>query len=105
MAPHQRIVPSGSRPQKGFVRTVYDEATNPENKTIVRSIVIFGVRVALSTISTSNMILETDNTYLGRYRVPSLKLRRVPPSSVSRSNPTRLHRDRPNEPHLISRSM
>lgn len=46
MAPHQRIVPSGSRPQKGFVRTVYDEATNPENKTIVRSIVIFGVRVA-----------------------------------------------------------
>lgn len=45
MAPNQRIVPSGSRPQKGFVSTLYDEATNPENKTIVRSIVIFGVRV------------------------------------------------------------
>lgn len=45
MAPNQRIVPSGSRPQKGFVSTLYDEATNPENKTIVRSIVIFGVRL------------------------------------------------------------
>lgn len=45
MAPNQRIVPSGSRPQKGFASTLYDEATNPENKTIVRSIVIFGVRL------------------------------------------------------------
>jgi hypothetical protein len=27
MAPNQRIVPSGSRPQKGFVSTLYDEAT------------------------------------------------------------------------------
>jgi hypothetical protein len=45
MAPNQRIVPSGSgRAQKGFVSTVYDEATNPENKTIVRSLLIFGVR-------------------------------------------------------------
>jgi hypothetical protein len=45
MAPNQRIVPSGSgRAQKGFVSTIYDEATNPENKTIVRSLLIFGVR-------------------------------------------------------------
>ena len=43
MAPNQRIVASGSRPQKSFFSTVYDEATNSENKTIVRSIVIFGV--------------------------------------------------------------
>ncbi|KAJ5121084.1 uncharacterized protein N7515_009045 [Penicillium bovifimosum] len=42
MAPNQRIVPSGSRPQKGFVSTIYDEATNPENKTIVRSLLVFG---------------------------------------------------------------
>ncbi|KAJ5251071.1 hypothetical protein N7489_001481 [Penicillium chrysogenum] len=65
MAPNQRIVPSGSRPQKGFVSTLYDEATNPENKTIVRSLVVFGVR---------------------RYRVPPLQLRRVPPSSYVKSS-------------------
>lgn len=44
MAPNQRHVSAGSRPQKGFVSTIYDEATNPENKTIVRSLMIFGVR-------------------------------------------------------------
>lgn len=51
MAPNQRIVPSGSRPQKGFVSTVYDEATNPENKTIVRSILVFGVCVVIQPFS------------------------------------------------------
>jgi hypothetical protein len=51
MAPNQRIVPSGSgRAQKGFVSTVYDEATNPENKTIVRSLLIFGVRLIPSAL-------------------------------------------------------
>ncbi|KAJ5876255.1 uncharacterized protein N7529_001839 [Penicillium soppii] len=59
MAPNQRIIPSGSRPQKSFFSTAYNEATNPENKTIVRSIIVFG-----------------------RYCVPFLQPRRVPPSSA-----------------------
>lgn len=43
MAPNQRNVSSGSRAQKTYLSTVYDEAINPENKTIVRSLLVFGV--------------------------------------------------------------
>ncbi|KAJ5757158.1 uncharacterized protein N7511_007340 [Penicillium nucicola] len=58
MAPNQRIVPSGSgRAQKGFVSTIYDEATNPENKTIVRSILIFGAGVAFLHSSLGEFLL------------------------------------------------
>lgn len=31
--------------QKGFISTVFDEARNPENATIVRSLAIFTVRL------------------------------------------------------------
>ncbi|KAJ5312987.1 hypothetical protein PENANT_c018G10325 [Penicillium antarcticum] len=58
MAPNQRIVHSGSgRAQKGFVSTVYDEATNPENKTIVRSLLIFGAGVAFLHSSLGEFLL------------------------------------------------
>ncbi|KAJ5981722.1 hypothetical protein N7499_009226 [Penicillium canescens] len=58
MAPNQRIVPSGSgRAQKGFVSTIYDEATNPENKTIVRSLLIFGAGVAFLHSSLGEFLL------------------------------------------------
>ena len=46
MAPNQRIV--SGRPQKGFFRNAYDEVTNPEHATIVRSILVFGVCPLLS---------------------------------------------------------
>jgi hypothetical protein len=42
MAPKQHIVAAG-RPQKGFFASAYEEITRPENATIVRSIVVFGV--------------------------------------------------------------
>ncbi|CAG8218264.1 unnamed protein product [Penicillium olsonii] len=57
MAPNQRIVPSGSRPQKGWVSTAYDEATNPENKTIVRSIMVFGAGIAFLHSSFGEFLL------------------------------------------------
>lgn len=45
MAPKRVVVSnSSSRPQKGFLGTIYAEATSPENTTIVRSILVFGVR-------------------------------------------------------------
>lgn len=48
MAPKQRIVVSGSNgPQKGFFGTAYDEITSPENTTIVRSILVFGVSASV----------------------------------------------------------
>lgn len=48
MAPKQRIVVSGSNgPQKGFFGTAYDEITSPENTTIVRSILVFGVSTSV----------------------------------------------------------
>lgn len=43
MAPNRVVVSSNGRPQKGFMSTIYDEATSPENTTIVRSLLIFGV--------------------------------------------------------------
>jgi hypothetical protein len=43
MAPKRVTVANSSRPQKSFLSTVYDEATNPENATIVRSLLVFGV--------------------------------------------------------------
>ncbi|EKV11557.1 TOM core complex subunit Tom6, putative [Penicillium digitatum PHI26] len=57
MAPNKRIVSSGSRQQKGFVSTLYDEATNPENRTIVRSIVIFGAGIAFLHSSFGEFLL------------------------------------------------
>lgn len=45
MAPKRVVVSNPARPQKSFLSTIYDEATNPENTTIVRSILVFGVRV------------------------------------------------------------
>lgn len=43
MAPKRVTVANSSRPQKSFLSTIYDEATNPENATIVRSLLVFGV--------------------------------------------------------------
>lgn len=39
---------------KSFLSTVYDEATNPENTTIVRSILVFGVCLL---VTLSNYVL------------------------------------------------
>jgi hypothetical protein len=49
MAPNRIVVSNNGRPQKGFMSTVYDEATSPENTTIVRSLLIFGVRLSNSS--------------------------------------------------------
>lgn len=47
MPPKQRGVVSTSaargQPPKGFLSAAYDEITSPENTTIVRSILVFGV--------------------------------------------------------------
>lgn len=44
MAPNQRVVVASSgRPQKGFFGAAYEELTAPENATIVRSLLVFGV--------------------------------------------------------------
>lgn len=45
MAPNRVVVSNNGRPQKGFMSTIYDEATSPENTTIVRSLLVFGVRL------------------------------------------------------------
>jgi hypothetical protein len=47
MAPNRVVVSNNARPQKGFMSTIYDEATSPENTTIVRSLLVFGVRLYL----------------------------------------------------------
>ncbi|TQB72545.1 hypothetical protein MPDQ_006768 [Monascus purpureus] len=46
MAPRQRIVVSRG-PQKSFFQTAWDEIRASENRTIVRSIAVFGAGVAL----------------------------------------------------------
>ncbi|KAJ5096336.1 TOM core complex subunit Tom6 [Penicillium alfredii] len=45
--PPKRVVVSNpsARPQKSFLGTVYDEATSPENTTIVRSILVFVCKI------------------------------------------------------------
>ncbi|KAJ5180854.1 hypothetical protein N7492_004064 [Penicillium capsulatum] len=42
---------------KGFLSTVYDEATSPENTTIVRSILVFGAGVAFLHSSLGEFLL------------------------------------------------
>ncbi|KAJ5895598.1 hypothetical protein N7495_007289 [Penicillium taxi] len=51
------MVSKNTRAPKGFVRSVYDEATNPENSTIVRSILVFGAGVAFLHSSLSEFLL------------------------------------------------
>jgi len=46
MAPNRVVVSNNGRPQKSFMSTIYDEATSPENTTIVRSLLVFSVRPA-----------------------------------------------------------
>lgn len=41
--PPKQVVAKGAQPEKGFISSAYDELTSPENATIVRSIVVFGV--------------------------------------------------------------
>lgn len=49
MAPNQRVVAARSgRPQKGFFGAAYEELTAPENATIVRSLLVFGVSTSYS---------------------------------------------------------
>ncbi|KAJ5698156.1 hypothetical protein N7462_000161 [Penicillium macrosclerotiorum] len=55
MAPKRVAVSSG--PQKGFLTTIYDEATNPENTTIVRSLLVFGAGVAFLHSSLGELLL------------------------------------------------
>ncbi|KAJ5632131.1 hypothetical protein N7520_001905 [Penicillium odoratum] len=46
-----------SASQKGFIGTVFDEARNPENATIVRSIAIFTVGIAFLHSSLGEILL------------------------------------------------
>lgn len=41
MAPRQRVV--SAHQEKSFLGAAYDEVTHPENATIVRSVLVFGV--------------------------------------------------------------
>ena len=41
--PAKQVVVSSGRPQKGFFASAYDEITHPENATVVRSLLVFGV--------------------------------------------------------------
>jgi hypothetical protein len=44
MAPKQRVVVhASSRQQRGLISTAWNEITSPDNATVVRSVVIFGV--------------------------------------------------------------
>ena len=53
MAPKQ-VAARGARREKGFVSAIYSEITSPENATIVRSILVFGVRYSVSVETASN---------------------------------------------------
>jgi hypothetical protein len=54
MAPNQRVVVAGSgRPQKGIFAAAYEELTAPENATIVRSLLVFGVSASYLILSES----------------------------------------------------
>jgi hypothetical protein len=64
--------------QKGFISTVFDEARNPENATIVRSLAIFTVRLREPTNRIQKLTL-----FPGRRRFPPQQPRRDPPPSVS----------------------
>lgn len=93
--PPKRVVVSNSaaRPQKGFLGTIYDEATSPENTTIVRSILVFGVRLHNS----QDLYGVTQLTCLsGWCRFPPQQLRRISPPSVSRHFESEINR--PGEP-------
>ncbi|KAJ5109702.1 hypothetical protein N7532_002347 [Penicillium argentinense] len=57
MAPNRVVVSNNSRPSKGFFSTVYDEATSPENTTIVRSLLVFGAGVAFLHSSLGELLL------------------------------------------------
>ncbi|OJJ48120.1 hypothetical protein ASPZODRAFT_62124 [Penicilliopsis zonata CBS 506.65] len=57
MAPKQRAVGSTRGPQKSFLSIAYEEATSPENTTIVRSILVFGAGVAFLHSSLSDFLL------------------------------------------------
>lgn len=68
--------------QKGFISTVFDEARNPENATIVRSLAIFTVRLRYPTTRIMKLTLS-----LGRRRFPPQQPRRDSPPSVSQVIP------------------
>jgi hypothetical protein len=53
MAPNRVALSKNAGSNKSLFSTVYDEATNPENTTIVRSLMVFTVRAELPSISTS----------------------------------------------------
>lgn len=43
MAPNRVALSKNAAPNKSLYATIKDEATNPENTTIVRSLLVFGV--------------------------------------------------------------
>ena len=47
MAPNRVALSKNAGSNKSMFSTVYDEATNPENTTIVRSLMVFTVRAGL----------------------------------------------------------
>lgn len=42
--PPKQVAARGAQPEKSFMAAAYDEFSSPENTTIVRSIMVFGVR-------------------------------------------------------------
>ncbi|OQD72606.1 hypothetical protein PENDEC_c020G01112 [Penicillium decumbens] len=57
MAPNRVVVSNNGRPQKSFMSTIYDEATSPENTTIVRSLLVFSAGVAFLHSSLGEILL------------------------------------------------
>ncbi|PWY77092.1 hypothetical protein BO70DRAFT_397979 [Aspergillus heteromorphus CBS 117.55] len=55
MVPRQRVV--SGRPEKGFLSATYEEVTNPENATLVRSVLVFGAGVAFLYSSLGELLL------------------------------------------------
>ena len=96
MAPNRVALSKNAAPNKSLYATVKDEATNPENTTIVRSLLVFGV-CELALIFILGFIpldakgLLTDEFFLGRCRIPPQQPRRAPPPSVSRASQSSAH--------------
>ncbi|KAE8385004.1 hypothetical protein BDV23DRAFT_165773 [Aspergillus alliaceus] len=85
MAPRQRVV--SAHQEKSFFSAAYDEVTHPENATIVRSVLVFGVSPYLFNSSVYSICQGDDSDcspITGRCRFPLQLPKRTSPPSVSR---------------------
>ncbi|KAJ5979858.1 hypothetical protein N7481_007156 [Penicillium waksmanii] len=57
MAPNRVALSKNAGSNKSMFNTVYDEATNPENTTIVRSLMVFTAGVAFLHSSLGELLL------------------------------------------------